>query len=181
MKKKDILFIYPYYSYPRKSPPLGLAYLAAYIEQSGFRSHIHDFNIYKINEDDFKEMLLLKSWLLIGISFMTNQFAEALRLSAYIKKVLFDTPLVGGGPHPSSIPERTLKEISALDMIVMGEGEATLKELAEAIRAGNRYDQIPGLCFRKNGRIIKNKKRKLIYDLNRLQFPAWKYFDLKKI
>jgi radical SAM superfamily enzyme YgiQ (UPF0313 family) len=179
-KKKDILLIYPAYTYPRKSPPLGLAYLAAYVEQAGFEPHIHDFNIYHINDDDFKELLLSKPWLMIGMSFMTNQFAEALRLSVFIKQILPDTPLVAGGPHPSSIPERTLQELPAVDMIVKGEGEETFKELAKAMMVGDNYDQIHGLYFRENGRIINNKERELIADLDRLPFPAWKYLNLNK-
>ena len=180
MRNKDILLIYPAYTYPRKSPPLGLAYLAAYVEQTGFRSHIHDFNIYQINDDDFKELLLSKPWLMVGMSFMTNQFTEALRLSSLIKHILPDTPLVAGGPHPSSIPERTLQELPALDIIVKGEGEETLKELAEVLSEVNDYDQIDGLYFRKNGEIFKNLERQLIADLDSLPFPAWKYLDLNK-
>ena len=179
-KKKDILLIYPAYTYPRKSPPLGLAYLAAYVEQASFKPHIHDFNIDRINDGNFKELLLSRPWLVVGMSFMTNQFAEALRLSSFIKQILPDTPLVAGGPHPSSIPERTLQELPALDIIVKGEGEGTLKELAEVLRDGNNYDQIHGLCFKKHGRIINNKKRELVVDIDELPFPAWKYLDVKK-
>ena len=180
MQKKDILLIYPAYTYPRKSPPLGLAYLAAYVERAGFKPYIHDFNIFQINDEDFKELLLSKPWLMIGMSFMTNQFAEALKLSVFMKQILPNTPLVAGGPHPSSIPERTLQELPALDIIVKGEGEETLKELAEVLSDGNEYDQIHGLYFRKNGMIIGNKKRELIIDINRLPFPAWKYLDINK-
>lgn len=180
MERKDILLIYPSYSYPRKSPPLGLAYLAAYIEEAGFKPHSHDLNVYPINNKDFVVLLKSRPWIMVGLSFMTNQFAEAQRLSTLVKKVLPDIPLVAGGPHPSSIPERTLRELPALDIVVKGEGEKTLEELAVALQRGADFTSIKGLCVRRNGEIIENEGRPLIANLDDLPFPAWKHFDLRK-
>ena len=180
MVKKNILLIYPAYTYPRKSPPLGLAYLASYIERKGFNPFVVDFNISTMDDNDFKELLLSKPWLLVGISFMTSQFAEASRLSSFIKKILPETPLAAGGPHPSSIPERTLREIPAIDIIIRGEGEETLGELTEALSFNNSIEDIPGLCFRGNNEIKSNINRPLIADMDKLPFPTWNYFDVKK-
>lgn len=177
---KDILLIYPSYSYPRKSPPLGLAYLAAYIENAGYRPHVFDFNVDRMDDENFISLLHEGRFLMVGMSFMTSQFAEASRLAQVIKKALPDTPLVAGGPHPSSIPERTMHEIPALDIVVHGEGEETLEELAGVFSKNESYEGVPNLCFRKDDKIILNDKRPLISDLDNLPLPAWKYFDLKK-
>ncbi|RJR14940.1 MAG: radical SAM protein [Nitrospiraceae bacterium] len=179
-KNKDVLLIYPSYSFPRKSPPIGLAYLAAYIEMDGFDPYVVDFNISPMNDDVFSQLLRSKKWLMVGISFMTNQYADASRLSSTIKKILPSVPLIVGGPHPSSIPERTLKDLPAIDIVVKGEGEITLRDLAMALWSDNSIDAIPGICFRKNGTIISNSRRELITDLDALPFPGWKYFDVAK-
>lgn len=178
--KKEILLIYPSYTYIRKSPPLGLACLAAYMEQAGFNPVVIDFNISKISDEDFRELLRKREWLLVGISFMTNQFSEASRLSAIVKEILPDTPLVAGGPHPSSIPERTLYEIPPIDVIARGEGEVTLRELSEALASGSALDNIAGLTFRKDNVIKNSTDRALIEHLDTLPFPAWRHFDLRK-
>ena len=174
----EVLLIYPAYEYPRKSPPLGLAYLAGYIEANGFKPYIIDFNINKIPDDSFQTLLLSRQWILTGISFMTSQFAEASRLADIIKRSLPEVPLIAGGPHPSSIPERTLKEISSIDIVVKGEGEITLLDLIKTISAKENIDKLDGIVFRKNGLILNNPPRDLIADLDMIPFPAWKYFEI---
>lgn len=180
MRGKHILLLYPVYSYPRKSPPLGLAYLAAYLRNAGFHPSIHDFNVNQICDKEFEVFLKSRDWLLVGMSFMTNQFADAVRLSQLVKTTLPDTPLIAGGPHPSSIPERTLQEISAIEIIVRGEGEEILRELAETLLIGGDVSSVKGLYFRKNGEPIRTQDREFIRNLDEIPFPAWEYFDMKK-
>lgn len=180
MEKKDILLMYPAYTYPRKSPPLGLAYLAAYLKQSGFRPYILDFNVQPVTDAGFRDLLASRQWLMAGISFMTNQFADAVRLASVVKSVLPEVPLVAGGPHPSSIPEMTLKEISAFDFIVRGEGEESLKEVAEILLRGGDTGGVKGLCVRKDGDVFRTPDREFIKDLDQLPLPAWEFFDMRK-
>jgi len=180
MRSEDILLIYPAYTYPRKSPPLGLACLAAYIRKSGFRPHIHDFNTRGLNDHEFRSLLRSRNWLLIGISFMTNQFGEAERLASLIKEVAPGVPLVAGGPHPSSIPERTLLEIASIDIIARGEGEETLKELASTVQSGGDIGDVRGICFRNREGIVRTPDREFIANLDHLPFPAWEYFDMNQ-
>ena len=180
MRDPHLLLIYPAYTYPRKSLPLGLAYLAAYLRDAGFKPHVHDFNTLPLTDETFMDLLHSRKWLLVGISFMTNQFGEVSRLSSLIKQGIPDIPLVAGGPHPSSIPERTLQELPALDIIIRGEGEETLKELAEAMNEGRTFGHIPGLCYRAEKVAIRTPDRAFIQDLDRLPFPAWEYFDMTK-
>lgn len=178
--KKDVLLLYPSYTYPRKSPPLGLAYLASYLEQSGFSPTVLDLNVDPMDDKKMIGLLRSKEWLWIGISFMTNQFAEASRICSLIRTSVPEIPLVAGGPHPSSIPERTLKEIPSIDIIVVGEGEETLKEISDALSLNVDLNKISGLCFKENGNIKRSPERGLIEDLDKLPIPAWKHFDLRK-
>ena len=180
MKEKNVLLVYPIYTYPRKSPPLGLAYLAAYLKQAGFQPYIVDFNTCRMSDSDFEGLLKSRPWLFIGISFMTNQFADAVRLSEKIKGILPDILLVGGGPHPSSIPERTLREIKGFDIVVRGEGEETIREIAETLLTGSAVDAVKGLCYKRGEEIIRTPDREFIKDLDSLPFPAWEYFDIKR-
>lgn len=180
MKEKHVLLMYPIYTYPRKNPPLGLAYLAAYLKQAGFQPYIVDFNTCSMSDNDFEKLLKSRSWLFSGVSFMTNQFADAVRLSEKIKGILPKILLVGGGPHPSSIPERTLREIKGFDIVVRGEGEETVREIAERLLMGYTIDTVKGLCYRKGEEIIRTPDREFFKDLDSLPFPAWEYFDMKR-
>ncbi len=134
----NILLIYPKYTFPRKSPPLGLAYLAAYIRKEGYNPLIVDLNIDNYSDGDISELAKQKRPLLIGISFMTNQYGEALRLSNLLKNVLSTTHITVGGPHVSALPREILRECPAIDFSVVGEGEITFLELLKALDSGEK-------------------------------------------
>ena len=175
---RDILLIYPEYTYPRKSPPLGLACLASFAEEKGYSPRILDFNVEDMKDGPFERLLRSRDWLLVGISFMTNQFAEAARIAAVMKRVLPQTLLAAGGPHPSSVPDRTLREIPALDAVVRGEGEETLCDLAEAATGQKGCDGIAGVCFRRGEKIVDNGCRELLTDLDALPYPGWRHLTM---
>ncbi len=50
-----ILFLNPEYSYSRENPPLGLAYLAAYMVQKGHDVRIIDLNVESFGRDLFNK------------------------------------------------------------------------------------------------------------------------------
>jgi radical SAM superfamily enzyme YgiQ (UPF0313 family) len=81
--------------------------------------------------------------------------------------------VVVGGPHPSIIKERALKECAA-DYAVYGEGEFALAELAE----GKDASSIEGLIWRDGGRIVVNPPRKPLLELDSLPFPDYEMFEL---
>ncbi|MGO9138852.1 MAG: B12-binding domain-containing radical SAM protein [Syntrophales bacterium] len=178
--KNNVLLIYPAYTYPRKSPPLGIAYLASFIERAGFQSNVLDLNVEGMNERQFEGFLMSKDWILIGLSFMTNQFTAAAGIASTIKRILPESVLVAGGPHPSSIPERTMREIPELDLIVIGEGERALYDLLSAVVEQTGYDGIPGVCYRKESQIVNNDNCELIAEIDSLPFPAWTHLKIEK-
>ncbi|MBU0666232.1 MAG: B12-binding domain-containing radical SAM protein, partial [Nanoarchaeota archaeon] len=71
------------------------------------------------------------------------------------------------------------------DIIVIGEGEETFKELVESFENKKKdFSKIKGIWYKKNGVWWKNIARKPIENLNQFEFPAFhmlemnKYFDL---
>lgn len=180
MAKGNVLLIYPSYSYPRKSPPLGLAYIAASLEKAGYAAVIVDFNVAPMHDDDFVELLRNRRWIFVGMSFMTSQFPETKRLSEIIKTALPDTILVAGGPHASSIPERTLQEIPCIDVVAIGEGEETAVDIARSCEHGGGLESIVGLCIRKDDVVFRSLQRPLISQLDRVPFPAWSLLPVEK-
>lgn len=177
----NILLLYPRYTYPRKNPPIGLAYLAAALRQDGHDVEILDLNVRTLGEQQLREKMSARSYSLFGISFMTNQFGEASRLAQLLKSVSAGSPIIAGGPHASAIPERTLEEMPEVDAVCVGEGERTMCEYAAALLNGNSLSEISGLVFRDgSGSIVRNPPRPLIAEIDRLPFPAWDLLDLAK-
>jgi len=106
----------------------------------------------------------------VGISAKAQNFASVRIVAGIVKELYPSAVVVVGGPHPSMVREEVLK-CPEIDACVVGEGEATLVELLRRISAGQGFDDVKGVCFRKNGRIITTKPRELIEDLDSLPYP----------
>jgi len=108
---------------------------------------------------------------LIGISVMTNFFDNVLQITRRIKKDL-DIPVVWGGIHPTVRPEECL---DYADMVCMGEGEDVMIGLTERIRQRRTCHDVEGVWAKHDGKVIKNRIRPLIQDLDSLPFPDYDY------
>ncbi len=153
------------------SPPLGIAYLAAVLEQKGHRVSILDAPVERI---DFQQTLGRIEEFgahVVGITSTTNFFHNAEALGARVKEKWPDMPVVIGGPHMSSFPDHCM-ERECFDVGVRHEGEITFPELLDAIHDRSRWPQIQGIAYRENGRLVKNEPRPPIDDLDALPFPA---------
>ena len=180
-EKKDlveldrIVLIRPLFpKYLQPNPPIGLGYLAAVLEQSGFKVYIIDCSLLRIPYRKVIDYLTKIKPMFIGITAYSSHYDQMKKLSNLIKKSnkLKHIPLVLGGVHVTFLPEESMKECNA-DFVVMGEGEITIVELANAIKNGTSRHEIDGISFWENDEIIINRPRKLIEDIDEIPFPAW--------
>ena len=160
------------------NPPLGLLYLAAYIRPLGYQSHVIDLKVEALSQADIVERIKRIKPELIGLSAFTT---EAISLHVVAKKLKSEFPqidIVAGGPYPTSDPETVLADPS-IDYAVTGEGEKTFEELLEKLGNGDDVSQIDGLAYRDaEGRVIQNRTREPIMDLDSLPWPAWELVDI---
>jgi anaerobic magnesium-protoporphyrin IX monomethyl ester cyclase len=147
-------------------PPLGLAYIASLLRQRGIETKILDAAALNLENSEVKSYAEKFQPSIIGISAATNTIELAYEIANAVKKPKIK--VVVGGPHTSIMPEQTLKECKAIDIAVKGEGEYAMLEIARR----KRLRGIAGITYRKGGRIIKNKDRELIKNLDELPFPA---------
>jgi len=80
--------------------------------------------------------------------------------------------VVVGGPHPSALKEEILIACPSMDIVVYGEGEITMLELAKAIEQKGDLGQVKGICYREKDSIKKTEMRPFIKNLDILPFPA---------
>ncbi len=104
---------------------------------------------------------------LLGLSCSTVKFDSTLRIAEIAKKINPDLPVVMGGVHPTVMPEQALKP-GLIDFVIRGEGETTFTELVDAISGQGDFGKIDGLSYIKDGKIIHNKKRDYIINLDSL-------------
>jgi len=112
--------------------------------------------------------------LVIGIGFAyTMQFSEVCRIARLCKQIAPDINLVVGGPHPTFLPVRTLKEIPEIDIVVRGEGEWTLADLISKIKEGKSLSEVAGITFRDtSGKLVSTGDRE---SGNTHELPALNY------
>lgn len=86
-----------------------------------------------------------------------------------------------GGPWASIEHERILS-LKLADIVVIGEGERTIVELANRLPNGiDSLADVAGLAYRScSGEIMKTAPRQLIEDLDSIPFPAWDLFPSYK-
>lgn len=156
--------------------PLGYAYLTAVLKKHGHRVRIIDTRI--DSRSPLEEVKIFKPEL-IGLTSMTYGFNVVKDLAGLIKQDDGNLPIVVGGIHPTLCPEEVLKN-GNFDLVVRGEGEITLSHLCRALQDESPLDDIPGMAFRRDGKIIINESRQSIGDLDSLPFPDYSELNLKR-
>jgi len=108
----------------------------------------------------------------VGATSVTMNFKAA---AAIIRDVRHHNPAIitmMGGPHVSYDWTNTLKNYPEIDIIVVGEGEETLRELLAVIQDRAAWDTVRGIAFRKDGQAHFTGVRAFIEDLDKLAIPA---------
>jgi radical SAM superfamily enzyme YgiQ (UPF0313 family) len=157
-------------------PPLGLAYIAAVLEENGFDSEIIDGSILSISTKEFCKEIEKRNPDILGISVITPTLARSIKIAEIVKKSLPNIKIIFGGPHPSIDPIGTLKKSNAIDIVAFGEAEYTMLDIIK----NKNLNEIKGICYRKNGKIRKNKNRGFIENLDVLPFPARHLLEIEK-
>ncbi|MCD6484686.1 MAG: radical SAM protein [Candidatus Odinarchaeota archaeon] len=153
------------------SPPLGLAYLASVLREQ-HKVKIVDSNAFNYNMKDVRMELKKFYPDVVGITSTTPSVPQAYKVAKIAKQVREDCLVVLGGPHVSFLPVQTLKECEYVDVVVKGEGEATIKELIEAVEKEKPLEDVRGITFRKGNRIVDNPARPFIRNIDEIPFPS---------
>lgn len=156
------------------NPHLGIAMLMAYLDQKGFETTVIDLQLgYSI--DDVAKKAKEFPADLIGITLFSFDFINTYQKINQLKEKT-NLPIALGGAHISTVKKEALEKTKA-DFCITRDGEIPLYELC----SGKPLEEIQSLIWKnKNGEIIENKIRPLNWELDKLPFPAYEKFELKK-
>ena len=154
-------------------PPLGLGYLASYLEKYG--RYKYEIKVVDGNYDqDIFNTIKKFNPKVIGFTGLSPQIRDVVSLSQRLRLALPESYQILGGIHATSEPEKSLRK-AGLDYAVLGEGEETFQELADYLiskdRAQDGINKIPGIAYLKDDRFYFTGWRPEIGDLDRLPFP----------
>jgi radical SAM superfamily enzyme YgiQ (UPF0313 family) len=165
------------HSRPPECYPLGLGYISTCLTENRIAHEGVDLWSLGYTEDQAVEKIDFSRFDLFGISAYSTQYKYLKNFSLSLKQRYPAIPIVCGGPGPTFSHEVILKH-TGVDVCVLGEGEQTLLDLQQKF---NRLDEVPGIAFKKDGRIIRTPQREPIADLDTVSFPNRGLFDFEKI
>jgi len=154
------------------NPPLGLLYVAAYIEK--FSSHavsVIDAQVEGLGYDALAVRIREAVPDVVGLTVMTFTLIDVMKTVALVKSIDKGIRIVLGGPHVHLFPEETIS-LEGVDYLVLGEGERTFRELVDRINAPEGLRAVRGLVFREGGEVVNTGLPETINDLDVLPFPA---------
>ena len=169
---KIALIASPYPLEEAPSPPLGLCYAAAACEAAGAQVTIVDYIVSRYTPEKLAAALDRFQPDVVGTNSVTMNFPQAIRIIQEAKRHRPELITMMGGPHVSFDVQDTLTKFPELDLIVIGEGEETLKALIPVLSDRRKWKSIAGIAFRENGAVITTESRPLIADLDTLPLPA---------
>ncbi len=184
---------YPGSDAPAGNLPLGLMYIAAILQQEGYETEIldafmADVSVRKI--EDTAEIGMTYQKItdevnrrkpdVVGISNpFTCQIDHATRVADIVKSIDQDVPTVVGGPHVSAVPEEFRNEAKNVDFAVIGEGEYTMLDIVRMYEGRKKAEDIEGIVYRKDGRLLRTPMRPFLKNLDELPFPAYDLVDME--
>jgi radical SAM superfamily enzyme YgiQ (UPF0313 family) len=143
--------------------PYSIVYVQNYLTKKGIKSKL--FDLYIRSTDEFIKYCKKIASPIIGVTSQTYSSIIAIDLIRRIKKENPTAIIVVGGKHFTYSDKDAMEKISDIDIVVRGEGEITFYELVKALQDKRQLDAIDGITFRKNGRIISNKERDQIRNI----------------
>lgn len=150
-------------------PPMDLMYMAAVAEALGHTAKIVDYSLIKDKPfekfiEDLKDFE--PDYLVLNVA--TTTLENDLSVLQTAKEMFPDIITIAKGAHFLTSNTDVLYNYKALDLIMVGEVEETLKEILQE----RPYEKIRGLCYR-DGFVAKyTGKRPFITNLDKLPFPA---------
>jgi anaerobic magnesium-protoporphyrin IX monomethyl ester cyclase len=174
----SVLLIYPFFKASRdrsifRFPPLGVGYLAACLQETGHEVHLLDCTFLERSEALSAAEATCAE--VVGIYCMVTMLDDCLWFARHLRGNC--KLIVAGGPLPTCDP---LPFLEHFDVVVLGEGEQTMKELLRAYEHGSNFSTIPGIAYRNSTASSEKDEEKITFtqdrpfekDLDRIPFPA---------
>ena len=153
----------------------GLLSICTFLDSKGYSTEIFpvdevfmDIENFKFNREQHAisdsyifERIKAANPHVVAISAHTPQYPFALNIARICKSVNKDVLTVIGGPHAHYTENEVFADSRDIDVVVRGEGEWTMLDLLKHVLEDKSLDDVAGITFRKNGKVIHNSDRPL--------------------
>ncbi len=158
--------------------PLGLAYIAAVLRNSGHDAEVMDINAFRWSPEEVEKKIKSANFDIVGIGAITTVYRYVKWLISVLKKYHPSNKIIIGGSVGTSIPHIILGKTEA-DIVCIGEGEDTIVEILDALENNRGLGSVDGIVFKdKDNKVCKTARRQVIHDMDRIPFPLWELFPM---
>jgi len=149
-------------------PPLSLTFIASYLVDLDVEIEILDAKVKNLSYKQIRKKIKKINPDIVGITvFISASINVCYDIAKIVKDINQNTMVVFGGRHFTSEYEEALN-VDEVDIIVRGEGELTFRELI----LKETPENVKGISYKSNGKIINNPDRELIEDFENIRYPA---------
>ncbi|CAA7619081.1 putative enzyme [Magnetospirillum sp. LM-5] len=160
-------------------PPLGIGYIAAYLEQDGHQVSLVDATSMEMDVETAANAVLATKPELVGLSVLTNYADHAKALADRLKELAPDLTIVLGGAHTASFYQEILTDMPSVDHVLRGESDTSVCEYVRHLRDPERLHQVKGLVYRDaDGKTVVNPPAAIVEDMDQIPMPAWHLYDM---
>ncbi|MCF8369473.1 MAG: B12-binding domain-containing radical SAM protein [Bacteroidales bacterium] len=161
------------------NPPMGLAYIAGYLESNNIETYILDCYVNKYSIDQINNFILDFRPEIIGITSTTTLIYDAYYIAEIIKRKYPEILIVFGGSHATALP----KEVASkhfVNIVCIGEGEKTMLDIVKVFNNNKDFEKIEGIAIWKNNSVVIRKRNNFFQDIDSLPYPAYHLLDFNK-
>ena len=162
-------------------PPLGLLCVGGSLIDAGHDVTLLDGEIGFLPHNEIVKRVVEHNpeVLLIGHSGSTSAHPIVIDLTRRFRQEISDLKIIYGGVFPTYHYRDILINEPQIDVIVRGEGEATVPKLIDAIEHNLNLADVDGIAFRHDGEIIETLPALAIQNLDDYRV-GWELVDLKQ-
>jgi len=157
-------------------PPLDLAYLAAVLREAGHMVRLADYPAMGAGMDQLREDIGVIDPDHVIYTCTAPTLEDDLDVAKQIKTWDRDIVVSLKGEPANFFDHRILLDYPSIDYILRGEAEGIVKAYA----TGTPLGEIPGVTWRRDGRIVRNPAPAELMDLDKLPFPARDLLDNRR-
>lgn len=134
---------------------------------------ILDAGFYDLSEEDIKNQIADYKPDIFGVSCLSfYNDKDFKKLTGLVKESYPETTIIGGGIYPTLLPEKFMRN-KDIKYAIMGEGEYRLPKLLRYLEKEKNIENLDGLVYRSDDKLVINPIKSYIKDLDSLPFPNY--------
>lgn len=152
--------------------PYWLCYAAGLCMKQGYDIDLVDCITKKLTQEQTAELVAQESPEYVMCEVTTSTCTYDYETLHKIRAACPTCTIIVGGTHATALPEQVLKTCEAIDIVVRQEYDHTLRDILVSER---QLDQVLGITYRSNGKIISTSDRPWLSDMDEFPFVSTVY------